>query len=90
MKKSQESPDDDASTRAIAFRSICKVSTPAEEEEAHIRSNDCLKPWIYAFFVMTTDRQYLLYAKSEQDRAMWVAAFQYLTSKKNHALNALN
>lgn len=34
--------------------------------------------WPYVFFVKTIERDYVLYAKTEDERKMWMAGFRYV------------
>jgi hypothetical protein len=36
------------------------------------------KNWKYAFLVETTDRPYILYVCSSEERMMWLSGFDYL------------
>lgn len=65
VKKNKDTSNDDKSVKAIGFRDIYKVSIPTETEEVEIMKNDSAKPYIYAFFVLTHERTYFLFAKSE-------------------------
>ena len=87
VKKDRGGSDDDSCTKQIPFRSLLKVSLPDEREEKSIQANDAQKPWLYAFFVATTDRIYTLYACSEQHRACWDSALRYILQEKTDGLN---
>jgi len=36
------------------------------------------KNWKYAILVVTTDRPYVLYVCSSEERMMWLSGFEYL------------
>jgi len=65
--------------KVIPLRDINGLNSPSEPE------NQAAKKWIYAFEVITKNRNYLLYAPTKAEKEMWVHAFNTILKYKKKA-----
>jgi hypothetical protein len=67
----------DTSEFVVPFRNIQEIFLPLPEYEVKIKKI-CSKKYNFPFFVKTVDRLYEFYASQENERRLWMAAFDYL------------
>ena len=51
IKNKKKDDNANPNNKVIAFREVLSVSKPTAEGEEIIKNKDCIKPWIYAFYV---------------------------------------
>lgn len=68
---------DDQDINRIRFSEVVTVSTPTERLQQELVEK-CSKKFQWPFFLYTEKRNFELYAQTEQERKMWIAAFDYI------------
>ena len=68
---------DDSNSKVIPFRNILETFLPMEEYEKKAKEV-CSRKFNFPFFVKTEDRLFELYASTDEERTLWMAAFVYL------------
>lgn len=71
IKKEAYQDVNDKNVKAILFRDIldCNIPKPSKNEASTSK---------YVFTLKTSSREFILAAKSDADRTLWIAAFKYI------------
>ena len=64
--------NDESTVKEILFRDV------QEYKDIEWTGSKSVTQWCYPFFLKTTSRNYILVAQTEQDKFLWLDAFDYL------------
>ena len=73
IQKDKKVKFDDPNNKKVLFRDILDCYLPKKDV-----SYDLPGKWKHVFYLKTTERIYILCAKCEEDRNMWMAGFRYI------------